>query len=149
MKSDRVTSAAFILVSVWFLAETKHLQYNCAIFPRFSALLLIVLSIVLFIETFLKQKQLSGQKLVLTKRNLMYVIVIVLLTFVWVYSMNILGFVTSSIVFLTLITLILDPETIKFRKFLSALVLHTIIVIIFWFALAKLLLVPLPRGFLM
>jgi len=75
-------------------------------------------------------------------------ILIISLAFAWVYMMNIFGFVTSSIVFLLIMTLILSTKAMKFRETLLTLVLYAVIVIGFWFAFSKLLLIPLPHGFL-
>lgn len=148
MKSDRIISIVFILISGWLWVETKRLQYNCAIFPKFSALFLIVLSLLLFMGTFFKQKQTSERRSPLKRKDLIYITIITLLALAWIYLMNIIGFVTSSITFTTIMTLVLSAKTPKFREFLSTLVLYTIIAVGFWFALAKLLLVPLPQGFL-
>src|SRR5450759_4451135 len=70
MKSNRIVSVIFLLISGWFWAESIHVPYKDALFPRLMALLLIVLSLILFTETFLKQRQLVEQKPALTRRNL-------------------------------------------------------------------------------
>jgi len=148
MRSNRIVSVIFLLISGWFWAESRDVPYKDALFPRLMALLLIVFSLILFTETFLKQRQLVEQKPALTRRKLIYMILIVSLAFAWVYMMNILGFVTSSIVFLLIMTLILSTKPMKFRETLLTLVLYAVIVIGFWFAFSNLLLIPLPHGFL-
>jgi|BarGraNGADG00312_2_1021985.scaffolds.fasta_scaffold03542_4 hypothetical protein len=148
MKSNRIVSVIFLLISGWFWAESIHVPYKDALFPRLMALLLIVLSLILFTETFLKQGQLVEQKPALTRRNLIYMILIISLAFAWLYMMNIFGFATSSIVFLLIMTLILSTKAMKFRETLFTLILYAVIVIGFWFAFSKLLLIPLPHGFL-
>ncbi len=79
----------------------------------------------------------------------MYIIIVIALSFVWVYLMDwVFGFTVGSIIFMTIISIIVGGKNLKFRQMLGNMVAFALIAIAFWYLLAKLLVVPLPRGLL-
>jgi len=145
MKSDRITSIVFILVGLAFWLQTEGLQYNGYIFPRFLALFLILLSAILFGQTFRKIRppQNNGGR-----DDLKYILVAIPIVLVWIILLDVLGFVVSGVIFLSILTILLDLERPKFTRVISVVAVYIAVVLAFWFAFHKLLLVPLPPGYL-
>jgi hypothetical protein len=103
--------------------------------------ILLVRAIVLF-----KKRRTSESKFIATK-DLFYVLLVAALSFLWVYVMDwILGFLLGSILFGIVIFAILAGKSLKASHFLLFSFSYVAIVFIFWYALGKLLRVPLPRG---
>lgn len=66
--------------------------------------------------------------------------------FAWIYLLNILGFIVSSVVCLTILTVILDLKKPTLIRTLSSIVVYTLMVVAFWLIFHSFLLVPLPTG---
>jgi hypothetical protein len=145
MKVDRIASVIFILAGIVFWTNAEGLQYNCMIFPRLLALFLILLSGGLFAETFIMRATTDE---VFVPRDVRYILVSVAVVIVWVYLLSIAGFIVSSIVFLTLLTLILDLQQPTLAGTVSTVAIYSLMVFSFWLIFHKFLLVPLPTGYL-
>jgi len=72
----------------------------------------------------------------------------VLLIAAWGFFINIFGFVVSSILFFSLINIMLDKRQRGFLPVLKKVGIITVVVGAFYFFFATLLLVPFPRGYL-
>lgn len=145
MKADRITSIVFILVGLAFWLQSGDLQYNCYIFPRFLVFLLIFWSAILFGQTFRKVRPPQDREI---RDDLRYILVAIPIVLVWIILLDILGFVVSGVIFLSILTILLDLERPKFTRVISVVAVYTAVVLAFWFAFHKLLLVPLPEGYL-
>ncbi|RKX98309.1 MAG: hypothetical protein DRP55_08290, partial [Spirochaetes bacterium] len=71
MKADRIFAIILILVAIVFWTQTKELQYKCYIFPRLILIMLIILSAVMFVQSFFKKSMPKGK---LPKDNLKYIV---------------------------------------------------------------------------
>lgn len=145
MKADRIVSIIFIVTAFVFWSQTGDLQRNCSVFPRLLIIFLILLSAVMFVQTFFLKYR---DKAIVTPDVLKYIIISIVVVAVWIYLLDILGFVVSSVVCLTILTLILDLEHPTPKRFLSAATIYAVMVIAFWLIFHKFLLVPLPEGYL-
>ena len=145
MKADRIASVIFMLAGIVFWNHTEGLQYNCMIFPRLLALFLILLSGGLFAETFF-MKATTHEAFV--PRDVLYILVSIVVVIIWVYLLSIVGFIVSSVVFLTLLTLILDLQRPTIAGTVSTMGIYALMVLSFWLIFHKFLLVPLPTGYL-
>ncbi len=144
MKADRIVSVIFILIALVFWSQTFGLQYNCSIFPHLILIFLILSSAIMFVQTFfakdIKRERLSG-------KDLKYIIVSIAITCVWIYILDFLGFIVSSVICLSILTLIIDLQRPAPIRFLSSVAIYTLMVLVFWFIFHKFLLVPLPTGY--
>ena len=145
MTADRISSIVFILVGLAFWAQTDGLQYNGYIFPRFLVLFLILFSAIMFAQSFLKK---GAEKEEGARDNLKYILIVMLLVGCWVFLLDVLGFVVSSVIFLSTMTLILDLQRLTISRVVSSVMAYIAVVLFFWIAFHKLLLVPLPTGYL-
>jgi putative tricarboxylic transport membrane protein len=145
MKADRIASITFILAALVFWPQTAELQYNCSIFPRLLIIFLLLLSAALLIQTFL----IAPRKTVsFIPKNLRYIIASTVVAFAWIYLLNFLGFIISSVVCLTTLTFFLDLQRPTFLRMLSSIAVYTLMVVAFWLIFHSFLLVPLPTGYL-
>lgn len=144
MKADRIVSVIFILTALAFWSQTFGLQYNCSIFPRLILIFLVFSSAIMFVRTFfakdIKRERLSG-------KDLKYIIVSIAIVCVWIYILDFLGFIVSSVICLSILTLIIDLQWPTPIRFLSSVGIYTLMVLVFWFIFHKFLLVPLPTGY--
>ena len=67
---------------------------------------------------------------------------------VWITLLDIGGFIVTSVVFLCVLTIILDLENPTIKRTLYTIAVYTLVVVLFWLSFHKLLLVPLPEGYL-
>ncbi|MGJ8453864.1 tripartite tricarboxylate transporter TctB family protein [Pseudothermotoga sp. U03pept] len=147
MKSNLIVSAVFILLAFVFLFESRNLNYLSAIFPQIVSILLIALCTALMITTLKSKKQEKTQKL--GKKDLLYIITVIVLSFLWVYLMDwVFGFTVGSIIFMTVISIVVGGKNLSFRQLLVNIISFAATALLFWYLLAKLLTVPLPRGLL-
>ncbi|HEY8541766.1 MAG TPA: tripartite tricarboxylate transporter TctB family protein [Pseudothermotoga sp.] len=145
MKSNIIVSAIFILLALVFLYQAKDLNYLSAIFPQIVSILLIALCVALIVVSTRKKVQEKAEKI--EKKDLLYIIIVIALSFVWVYLMDwVFGFSVGSIIFMTVISLIVGGKNVKFGQFVGNIIAFSVITLAFWYLLAKLLVVPLPRG---
>lgn len=144
MKADRIVSVIFILIALAFWSQIGELQYNCSIFPKVILIFLVLSSAIMFAQTFfvkdIKRKSLSG-------KDLKYIIISIAIVVVWIYILDFLGFIVSSVICLSILTLIIDQKLPTPVRTLSSVAIYTLMVLVFWFIFHKFLLVPLPTGY--
>ncbi|MBW1972494.1 MAG: hypothetical protein DRG20_05095 [Deltaproteobacteria bacterium] len=143
LKADRIFAIILILVAIVFWTQTKELQYKCYIFPRLILIMLIILSAVMFVQSFFKKSMPKGK---LPKDNLKYIVISIIIVFVWIALINVLGFITSGVIFLSSLTFLLDLQRLTIKKVVSTILIYILVLIAFWIAFHKFLLVPLPTG---
>ena len=150
MKVDRIISIIFMLLSAWFIAETHQLGYTSAVFPKAMAILLFILSVILFSTSFFsKAKEQAKQVIVIKRGDIAYLLTIIGLSFIWIYTMGIFGFISTSVILLTIMTEVLSTRRpVKLKEVVSTIMIYSLLVGGAWFALAKFLAVPFPKGIL-
>ena len=151
MKADKIISIVFMLLSGWFIAGTHQLGYTSAVFPKTMAILLFILSVILLLTTFFtKAKEQTKQEIIIKRGDVVYLLTIISLSFVWIYAMGIFGFVSTSVISLTTMTELLGTKhPMQFKEAISVVAVYTLLASGVWLALAKFLAVPLPKGILL
>jgi putative tricarboxylic transport membrane protein len=103
IKFDRIAAVLFLTVGVLFMIGSKHISSSSYgsvvgpdIFPFFLGLLLVLLSIRLFYETF------GGQGQEKNKEKLQYkpFLIIFLSTLIYILSLETIGYVITTFIFL-------------------------------------------------
>lgn len=144
-KIDRISAAAFILIALVFWSQTGHLQYNGYIFPRFIIIMFAVFSVIMFIQpSFVKE---GKKEKIDIKDNLKYITVVIALALLWIGLLDVLGFIVSSVVSLTILTTILEHTRPALARMTFTTAVYILLLIVFWFIFHKILLVPLPTGY--
>jgi hypothetical protein len=149
MVADRITAVVLILVALGLWAQTGDLQYNGKVFPILLAMLLIVLSSIQFVQSYLKKGPRPGKsgEIEETREDWKYIFFALPLIFAWIFLLDVLGFVVTSVIFLTILTVILDLRRPTWRRTFSIVLIYTTVAFVFWLTFHKLLLVPLPTGY--
>ncbi len=145
MKADRIASIAFILMGIVLWSQTGELQYNGMIFPRLLIIFLMILSAVMLGQTYVIK---DSKRTKMTKEDMKYIIMSIVSVFIWVYLLDILGFIVSSVLVLSILTALLDLERLKPARILFSVAAYTALVFVCWLVFHSFLLVPLPTGFL-
>ncbi|WP_448535029.1 tripartite tricarboxylate transporter TctB family protein [Pseudothermotoga sp.] len=148
MIADVVVSIFLLIFSLVLLNQARQYNYLSAVFPQFVLVFLMILTVILSVRAIVlfKKRRTSESKFVATK-DLFYVFLVAALSFLWVYVMDwVLGFLLGSIVFGIVIFAILAGRSLKVKHFVLYSLGYCAIVFIFWYALGRLLHVPLPRG---
>lgn len=145
MKADRAASVVFLLASVVFWTQTYGLQYNGFVFPRAVIVLIILLSLGLFVQTAVRK---GDEQKAFLPANISYVLVSIAIVALWIFFLNILGFIVSGVLFLSVLTIVIDPGKPNLIAILKVVAVHAALVIVFWITFHLFLLVPLPEGYL-
>ncbi|WP_448516176.1 tripartite tricarboxylate transporter TctB family protein [Pseudothermotoga sp.] len=148
MIADVVVSIFLLIFSLVLLNQTRQYNYLSAVFPQFVLVFLMILTVILLVRAIVlfKKRRPIESKFIATK-DLFYVFLVAALSFLWVYVMDwVLGFLLGSIMFGIVIFAILAGKSLKASHFVLFSISYIAIVFIFWYALGKLLRVPLPRG---
>ena len=133
-------------ICVYFFAESRTFTRFGKLFPQTIISILALLSLLLLIMTFVHPDRsvIFGK---LEKKHLAIPISIALIG-AWGFFINILGFVVTSVLFFSIINIMLDRRHRDFRSTLKKVGIIVVVVGAFYFFFAKLLLVPFPRGYL-
>ncbi len=150
MKTDEIISIIFISLSILFYEGTHHLGYTSAIFPKAMAMALLIFSIALFfVSLFNKGGIYVKEKIVIKSNDVAYLTAVIFISFIWIFTMQIVGFITTSVISLTLMTEILTTKRpIRFKEVAYTILVYLLLSGGIWVALSKFLAVPLPRGIL-
>ena len=145
MKADRIAAIVFILIALIFWSDTGQLQYNGYIFPRFIIVMFIFFSALMFAQTFSKKEKKKEETA--SGDNIKYMSIAVILVLVWIGLLDVLGFIVSSVLSLTILTTTLEHQATTLRRVAFTTSVYIALLIVFWFIFHKLLLVPLPTGY--
>jgi len=145
LKADRIAAIVFILGALVFWSDTGQMQYNGYIFPRLIIIMLIVFSAFMLVQTSSKKEEKKEETA--PGDNLKYMSVAVILVLVWIALLNVLGFIVSSVLSLTILTTILEHHATELRRVAFTTSVYIALLVVFWYIFHKLLLVPLPTGY--
>ena len=115
MTGDRIASLACVIIAVVFGFQTSGLHYNGKIFPLLICVFLFVLSVLMFIQTFLN-KHPEQKHNIPARENLLYITGAIAVVLVWINLLSLIGFIFMSVVSLTALTLMLDLRRITFNR---------------------------------
>ena len=145
MLADRLFSVILIFISIVFWSACNGLQYNCSVFPRALAVLLILLSMILMFQTDYRKR---AEKKTSEKDDLKYILFTVITVFAWIGLLDVFGFLVSGVFFLSILKLMIQFQKPTFSGVLSTVVVSALVVGVFWYVFHHFLLVPLPTGYL-
>jgi len=145
-RSDRIASIILIGICTYFWIKAKSFSKFGAFFPKVVIIVLGILSLLLLVQSFIKKEDIKIFRETSTK----YITIIIssLLIIIWGFFINVLGFVFTSILFFTIIYIILDRKKRGFSAILIKIVTVILIVGLFYIFFEKILLVPFPKGIL-
>jgi len=143
--ADRISAAILIGLSVFFFVESGNFSRYGKLFPRIIAVILGGLALLLLVMSFVRPKE--GR--VFDRGGADYPSVGVTVVFMigWAFLIDVLGFLTASLLFFTPLVVYLDRKK-TWMRILRNVGLVAAVVAGFYFFFVKVLLVPFPEGFL-
>jgi hypothetical protein len=147
--ADRISALIILGVCALFFAEARDFSPYSALFPRVVIVILAVLAVLLLIVSYIRP--LAGKVFDRNEISVKYLTVLatLLLMIAWVAFISFLGFLTSSIIFFSLVSIALDRKHKKPLQILQKTGLIAVTVTGFFLFFSKLLYVPFPTGLLL
>jgi len=148
--TDRIAALFVFFFSSVFLWQLKYVNNRLdVIFPRTILIGMIVLSVVLFVKSFVKPDP-QSIKAIFEIQNRGRVLAGALGTILWVLFTPLLGFAVTSVIALIALSMILGkkPDRTPVKLFTTAVVALVIVSIIYYFFTAFME-VQLPKGILL
>jgi len=144
--ADRVSSLIILGICVYFVLESKNFSKFGSFFPQVIVSILGFLALMLLVMSFIKtEKGKVFEEISIKYSN---IVIAVLLVIAWVFFIKLLGFVVTSVLFFSIITIIFDRKKRPFSHFLIKIGAVGVTVGAFYLFFARLLLVPFPKGIL-
>lgn len=138
-KKDLALGFLVLIVSFIYFFMSSQLSPKAAIYPKFISMILGALSLLFIVKTALTKEVVEKASSEFQTKQFFFVFS---MAFVYVATINILGYFTSTILFL--IVTLFGLKTDKKRSVLTGIGFSIFVLVIF-----KLLLnVPLPQGFI-
>ena len=144
--ADRIASLFILGICTYFWIESQSFAKLGRLFPRVIIIILGVLSIFLFILSFRPPEDRRIFEIPATRYTT--ILITILLTIVWGYLINVLGFYTTSLLIFLIMNAILDRKKRNAKRTILKYISIILIVTGFYLFFSKVLLVPFPRGML-
>ncbi|MCR4424812.1 MAG: tripartite tricarboxylate transporter TctB family protein [Firmicutes bacterium] len=142
--TDRVGAILMLIVAVVFISQMGNLTYLGVVFPRAVLTILVVLSTILLVKSFVKPSPAKTFRFVDIRTAVAAAAIVVL----WAILMSWLGFVVASILSFGVLMVMVDRSARDLKVFLPAILIAAIEILVFYYVFVNLLTVPLPRGIL-
>jgi hypothetical protein len=144
-RADRISSLVILAICVFFFAGAKEFSPLSGLFPRVVLFILGLLSLLLFIATFLHRN--DGAEFDSASFRHIPSLIALLLMVAWGILIPVIGFLVTSLIFFPLITLYLDRNTTGKKKLGRIATVEGLTAGFFLF-FTQVLYVPFPEGFL-
>ena len=138
MKANRIIAIILIILSIFLFQMTIKWPTAPAMLPKVILISIIVLSILLFIRSYLRKN--VPEKNAFEGVSIQRVFITIVITVLYIYFTNILGFFTSTYLFLLLLFLYLG------MKKTHCFVVPLLIIVFLYFNFSVWLRVPTPEG---
>ncbi|HEV7372101.1 tripartite tricarboxylate transporter TctB family protein [Arenibaculum sp.] len=142
-----VAGLIFILLGAWMIRESFAMSPLGSVFPRTIAAVMIVCSVMLVVQRLYRRpappadENPAGES---TGRRLALVAVMA----AWVFLLPVLGFFTSSLLAFLVLLAVANYDGWNLRRVLVYGASAVGIIVAFYLVFVELLLLPMPRGFL-
>jgi len=145
--ADRISSIAILSLCAYFWYESTRFTKFGSLFPQAVVIALGLLALTLLIVSFFRKRE---KVKAFEQAGVKYINIVTagLLIIAWTFFIKLLGFVITSVVFFSVITIMFDSK--KKTVFYMLKKIATVVATIGFFYLffSKLLLVPFPKGVL-
>ncbi|WP_257347449.1 tripartite tricarboxylate transporter TctB family protein [Pseudalkalibacillus decolorationis] len=148
MTKDRIAGVVLLVFCLFFYYQSKLIdikdltEITAAFFPRLVLVLIAILAVVLIIQSFLKKEKKKEEKK--EKEGIVWVIFALLA--LYILSLDLLGFIISSFIFITIVYLIILPEKRPIKNHVISLSSLLVITIVLSLIFQNVLNVFLPKG---
>lgn len=147
--TDRISAIFIFIFSAIFFWQLKYIHSPLdMIFPRTILIGMMLLSVVLFIKSFIRPDPKSIRDL-LNIKNRDRVIMGALGTLLWLIMIPIIGFAITSVIALIVLSMVLGIKSDRTPlKLISAVLVASAIVFIIYYFFSEFMEVQLPKGIL-
>jgi len=145
-RKDTISSLLILGLSAYFWIKTGKFTKYSALFPRVIILIFGFLAFLLLLISIFSSKKEKQAGIYEGDRT--SVIISIILIIAWAFFINVLGFLTSTVIFFSVLNILLTKKGTPFRIILSKLLIVIVTILFFYLFFSKLLLVPFPRGIL-
>jgi putative tricarboxylic transport membrane protein len=143
-KVNRIVAIVFLAVSLGFIYLGRKLSEGAKAYPMVLAGMLVILSIMLFIDASKKLKSdTSKNPLLILKKESKYFLILIIGYVLFILGLEILGFVLSSLLFIISIQYLLG-----YTNIFKLLINSALFTLVIYLSFSKVLNVPLPEGIL-
>jgi hypothetical protein len=146
--ADRVSAIIILGICAYFWVESRNFTRFGYLFPQVIVIILGLLSLALLVVSFVKPVE---RVLFKKEEGISYlpVVLSVVLMIAWVFFIKLLGFLVTSVVFVSLMLILFDRRKRSLGYYLVKVGTVALVVGAFYLFFARLLLVPFPRGILL
>lgn len=144
---DLILSVLILIISFVFYLQTKTLTPPADIFPKVVIMILSVLGTILLIKTLFIRKNDNDEEMqdeINQKKKWISITSLI----GYVILMPILGFYTTSVIFLISLSLYLAGEKVTIKRILKSMIVSLSVVCILYIGFSLFLKIPVPSGFL-
>lgn len=147
--ADRLSALIILGLCALFYAQSRDFTPYSALFPRVVIVILAVLALLLLVISFVRPE--AGKVFDRSAITVKYLTVLatLLLMIAWIVFVSILGFLTASILFFSLISIVLDRKNKRPLQILRKVGLIAVTVTGLFLFFSRLLFVPFPGGLLL
>ncbi|HET8729217.1 MAG TPA: tripartite tricarboxylate transporter TctB family protein [Alphaproteobacteria bacterium] len=146
-----IVAIVFILLGLWVIQQSLSMSALGSIFPRTIAIALIAFSTILLVAnlrpvrgTRAPDQEAASASPESTPRRLALVIIML----AWVLLMPVIGFLVSSVSAFLAILAVANYDGWTAKRTVVYVVTTVVVVAAFYFLMVEVLLIPVPRGFL-
>tara|TARA_B100001093_G_C26582706_1_gene908031 strand:- start:214 stop:672 length:459 start_codon:yes stop_codon:yes gene_type:complete len=140
-KTSFSSGICLILLSIILFYEASTLSPFGSVFPFAITTVLLILSIILIFRSFKFEIKVINQTISFVKIPLL-----VITFFAWIFFLERMGFILTSLIFFNILILINTGLTLSFRKTFFYIIFGSVFIFLLYFGFKNLLLVPLPDG---
>jgi putative tricarboxylic transport membrane protein len=145
--ADRIAALVLLGSCVYAWLASRTFSPLSALFPRVIVIILGALALLLFVLSFLRPGR--EKVFVLVHGNALPVALTVVMMVAWVVLIPLLGFLASSLVLFSLMTVVLERRARRPRQILVRVAMICAVTVAFYLFFDRLLLVSFPRGVLL
>ena len=145
-RADRIAALVLLGVCAYAWVGARRFSPLSALFPRVVVVVLGALALLLFVLSFVKPRE--GKVFVLVQGNAVPLAVAAVMMVAWVVLIDLFGFLVTSLLFFSLMSVILDRRERTLLQNLRRLALVWIVTVGFYLFFDRVLLVSFPRGLL-
>lgn len=141
-KVNKIIAIVFLLISITFIAVGLKLPEGAKAYPLALAVMLLILSVLLYFDSNKKAKtDSSPNPLLVLKNDSRNYLILVISYVLFIIGLNIIGFIPASFFFVCILQYLLGYKY-KLKLLLNSAIFTAIVYLSF----SKLLNVPLPNG---
>ncbi len=143
LNSDILIGTFSLIVAAVIYFATRDLSKFGGVFVNYCLTVFVVLAVLELIKGFVKPERVRFFNSTSERNNVVVGMVILL---IYLSIMPFVGFLPSSFLFFTVMTLYLGDEGLTTRNVLVSVGLAVVVVTLFFFVFKEFLMVPLPEG---